>query len=169
MQNKGAIRFLRLAATAWMLALAGCGGSNNGQANDNGATLPDAAGGLPGATTLPAAAIGTYDVVLSGDWTGTAVVTIQSSSAVLESLYATRGSWVANLPGPYNTKSITNVGGSWHFQWDEQVLTNGMLVRQQMEIVVAEAAFTSSGFAGQYTHASDLTGTHSGTASATRQ
>ena len=97
------------------------------------------------------------------------MVTIQSSSAVLESLYATRGSWVANLPGPYDTKSITNVGGSWHFQWDEQVLTNGMLVRQQLEIVVAETAFTSSGFAGQYTHASDLTGTHSGTASATRQ
>jgi hypothetical protein len=169
MQNKGAIRFLRLALTTWILALAGCGGSNNGQANDNGAALPDAAGGLPGATTLPDAAIGTYDVVLSGDWTGTAVVTIQSSSAVLESLYATRGSWVANLPGPYDTKSITNVSGSWHFQWDEQVLTNGTPVRQQIEIVVADAGFTSSGFAGQYTHASDLTGTHSGTASATRQ
>ena len=42
MQNKGAIRFLRLAAIAWILALAGCGGSNNGQANDNGSALPDA-------------------------------------------------------------------------------------------------------------------------------
>jgi hypothetical protein len=44
-----------------------------------------------------------------------------------------------------------------------------MLVRQQIEFVVAETGFTSSGFEGQYTHTSDLTGTHTGSISATRQ
>jgi hypothetical protein len=75
---------------------------------------------------------------------------------------------VANLHGPYKTKSITNAGGAWHFLWDEQVPAQGTLVRQQIEIVVAEAGFTSSGFQAQHTHARDLTGTHGGTAVGTR-
>jgi hypothetical protein len=168
MQDRGTIQLLRCALIAWILALAGCAGGSNGQPNPVG-TLPDAAVGLPGAGSLPDTAIGTYAVVLSDDWSGTCVLTIQPNGAVLKGLYATRDSWVANLPGPYDAKSVTNEGGSWHFQWDEQVPTNGVLVRQQIEIVVADAGFASSGFEGQYTHTSNLTGTHTGSVSATRQ
>jgi hypothetical protein len=156
MQNRGTIRLLSRALTAWILALAGCGSGNNGQTNQSAVTLPDTA-------------IGKYDVVLSGEWIGTSVVTIQSSSAVLQSLHATRDSWVADLPGPYDTKSVTDADGSWHFQWDEQVSTQGALVRQQIEFVVAYEGFTASGFEGQYTHTSDLTGTHGGGLSGKRQ
>jgi hypothetical protein len=123
----------------------------------------------PVATALPDVATGTYNVALSGGWTGTCVVGLAPSDALLSSLLATREGWKANLPGPYHAKSITRDGSSYRIKWDETVLTDGTPVRQQMEMVVAETAFSSSGFQGQYVHESDLTGIHSGDMSATRK